>query len=209
MAGATLRRRADGSVELRVNGVFVMDDVETSSERELAHDVLARGAREILIGGLGLGFTAREILADSAVARLIVAEIHAEIVDWMRDGAIPGADLLSDDRLELAIGDLRDIVRRQPAGGLDAILLDVDNGPDFLVYDDNAAVYQSGFIGACAARLRPVGTLSLWSQADSAPLRAALAEHFTEVSADRHPVRLQGREENYWIVRGSGPKPGR
>ncbi len=209
MSGATLRRRADGSVELRVNGVFVMDDVETSSERELAQDVLAHGAREILVGGLGLGFTARELLESSAVDRLIVAEIHGEIADWMRAGTIGGADLLSDDRLDLTIGDVRDIVERQPRGSLDAILLDVDNGPDFLVYDANAAVYQSGFIGTCAERLRTGGVLSLWSQDDSPPLRAALAEHFDRVVADCHPVRLQGRDEQYWIVRGSGPKPGR
>lgn len=209
MSGATLRHRSDGSVELRVNGVFVMDDVETSSERELARDVLARSAREILVGGLGLGFTVRDLLASTQVSRLVVAEIHAEIAGWMRAGTIDGADLLADDRLDLIIGDVRDVVGRQPAHGLDAILLDVDNGPDYLVHDDNAAIYRSDFVGICADRLRAGGTLSLWSQADSAPLRAALAKHFAEVTADCHPVRLQGRDENYWIVRGTGPKPGR
>ena len=209
MSGATLRHGADGSVELRVNGVFVMDDVETTSERELGRDVLARGARDILVGGLGLGFTAREILASPEVSSLIVAEIHRDIADWMHDGLIRGADLLADKRLDLRIADVRDVVVRMPPSSLDAMLLDVDNGPDYLVYDANAAVYQSDFIAVCAARLRDGGTLSLWSQDDSTALREALAEHFTEVSADCHPVRLQGRDENYWIVRGTRPRAGR
>ena len=209
MSGATLRHRADGSVELRVNGIFVMDDVETSSERELARHVLARGARDILVGGLGLGFTARELLASAQVNGLIVAEIHGEIAEWMSDGTIAGADLLDDHRLDLRIGDVRDVVGHAERSSLDAILLDVDNGPDYLVYDANAAVYRSEFLAVCAERLRPGGTLSLWSQADSAPLRAALAEHFDEGDAECLPVTLQGRDEKYWIVRGSGPEAGR
>lgn len=206
MTGASVRRRDDGSIELRVNGVFVMDDVETSSERALARSVLAAGARDILVGGLGLGFTARELLADPAVTRVTVAEIHAEISDWMRDGTIGGAELFDDPRFALHIGDVRDIVDSAPAASLDAILLDVDNGPDFLVYEDNAVVYQSAFLRVCAGRLRTGGHLSLWSQADSAPLRAALADHFAGVTVESLPVSLQGRAENYWILRGTDPK---
>ncbi|MGZ5368899.1 MAG: spermine/spermidine synthase domain-containing protein [Aeromicrobium sp.] len=206
MSGASLRRRDDGAVELRVNGVFVMDDVETSSERALARSVLDAGAGEVLVGGLGLGFTARELLADSEVTRVIVAELHAEIARWMRDGMIAGAELLADPRFKLHIGDVQDIVASLPPISLDAILLDVDNGPDFLVYEDNAAVYQSAFIKVCAERLRAGGHLSLWSQADSPPLRTVLAEHFAEVSAESLPVTLQDRAEDYWILRGTGPK---
>ncbi|MDQ3157903.1 MAG: hypothetical protein M3Q98_14485 [Actinomycetota bacterium] len=206
MTGASVRRRSDGSIELRVNGVFVMDDVETSSERALARSVLAAGAQDILVGGLGLGFTARELLADPAVTRVTVAEIHTEISDWMRDGTIGGADLFDDPRFDLRIGDVRDIVDSMPTASLDAILLDVDNGPDFLVYEDNAGVYQSAFIRVCADRLRASGQLSLWSQADSTPLRAALAEHFGGVTVESLPVNLQDRAENYWILRGTGPK---
>lgn len=206
MTGASLRRRDDGSVELRVNGVFVMDDVETSSERALAQSVLDYGARAILVGGLGLGFTARELLADPAVTRVTVAEIHPEIAGWMRDGVIAGADLFDDRRFDLRPGDVRDIVASAPAGSLDAILLDVDNGPDFLVYEDNAGLYQSDFIGVCATRLAAGGHLSLWSQADSARLREVLGEHFASVTAESRPVRLQGHDENYFILRGTGPR---
>ena len=206
MTGASIRHRDDGSVELRVNGLFVMDDVETSSERALARSVLDAGARDVLVGGLGLGFTTRELLADPSVNRVIVAEIHPAIADWMRDGTIVGADLFKDPRFDLRIGDVREIVQTVSANSVDAILLDVDNGPDSLVYADNAGVYRSEFLQLCASRLRPAGHLSLWSQADSAPLRAMLAEHFAVVSAEALPVSLQGRAENYWILRGQGPK---
>ena len=206
MTGASIRRRDDGSVELRVNGIFVMDDVEISSERALARSVLDAGARDVLVGGLGLGFTTRELLADPSVNRVIVAEIRPEIADWMKGGSIAGAELFEDPRLDLRVGDVRDIVPAVPAAGLDAILLDVDNGPDSLVYGGNARVYQSEFIQLCASRLRASGHLSLWSQADSAPLRAVLAEHFAVVTVESLPVNLQGRAENYWILRGQGPK---
>ena len=206
MTGASIRRRDDGSVELRVNGLFVMDDVEISSERALARSVLDAGARDVLVGGLGLGVTTRELLADPSVNRVIVAEIRPEIADWMRDGSIAGAELFEDPRFDLRIGDVREIVPTVSAASVDAILLDVDNGPDSLVYADNAGVYRSEFLQLCGSRLRPAGHLSFWSQADSAPLRAMLAEHFAVVSAEALPVSLQGRTENYWILRGQGPK---
>ncbi|WP_456695472.1 hypothetical protein [Aeromicrobium sp. P5_D10] len=203
MTGPLVRRRDDGALELRVNGVFVMDDQETSSERALARAVLDQGAGEILVGGLGLGFTLRELLGSADVRRVVVAELHPEIPAWMRDGTIPGGDLLADPRTELSIGDVRAIVADQPWESLDAIVLDVDNGPDFLVHDGNAAVYGSSFIDVCAARLRPGGSLCIWSMAPSEVVLAGLAATFVEVHETRIPVRLQGREEDYWILTGS------
>lgn len=206
MTGATLRRRVDGALELRVNGVFVMDDVETRSERLLARQVLDGGARDILVGGLGLGHTTRELLTGPAVRRVVVAELHPEIVDWMRDRTIPGADLLADPRLHVVVGDVRDVVTHQPAGGLDAIVLDVDNGPGFLVHPGNHGVYGEAFVAKCARRLRPTGRLCIWSMADSAALRAVLADRFEEVTATPVDVRLQERDEQYWILTGSRPR---
>lgn len=180
-----------------------MDDVETSSERLLARQVLDAGAREILVGGLGLGHTTRELLAEPSVERVVVAELHREIVDWMRDGTIPGAELLADPRVDVVVADVRDVVSHQPMGGLDAIVLDVDNGPDFLVHPDNDGVYRPEFVAECARRLRPAGHLCIWSMADSQALRGVLADHFAVVDATPVDVRLQGRDEQYWILTGS------
>src|SRR5688572_30747248 len=119
-----LRRRPDGATELRVNGVFVMDDVETTSARRLAQVALDLGAPDVLVGGLGLGYTVRALLADARVRRVVVAELHPEVVE---------AVALVDPRLEVVTGDVRDVVAAQADGSTDAVLLDVDNGPDFLV----------------------------------------------------------------------------
>ena len=197
-----LRRRDDGAMELRVNGVFVMDDVETSSERVLARTALDVGARCVLVGGLGLGYTTAELLADPDVERVVVAELHGEVVEWMRDGTIPGAHLLDDDRLDVVVGDVRAVVADQPEGSLDAIVLDVDNGPDFLVHEGNRHVYGSDFVATCAARLRPGGLMAVWSMADSAALRASMAEHLRAVRAEPEPVDIQGRREHYWVISG-------
>lgn len=186
-----VRRRADGALELRVNGVFVMDDAESTSERRLAEVVLDRGARDVLVGGLGLGFTVRTLLADVRVRRVVVAELHAEVVT---------AAGLADPRLDVVIGDVRDLVASQPDDCADAVLLDVDNGPDSLVHAGNAAVYGDAFVAECARVLRPGGTLAVWSMADSPGLRATLGAHLVDVEADRVPVRLQGRDEAYWIL---------
>lgn len=186
-----VRRRADGALELRVNGVFVMDDVESTSERRLAEVVLDRGARDVLVGGLGLGFTVRALLGDARVRRVVVAELHAEVVT---------AAGLADPRLDVVIGDVRDRVASQPDDCADAVLLDVDNGPDSLVHAGNAAVYGDAFVAECARILRPGGTLAVWSMADSATLRATLGAHLVDVEAERVPVRLQGRDEAYWIL---------
>lgn len=203
MTGPTLRRRDDGALELRVNGVFVMDDVETSSEQALARTVIDLGAREILVGGLGLGYTLRALLASAQVTRVLVAELHPEIVGWMRDGTIPGADLLADERTQVVVGDVRDVVAAQSPASLDAIVLDVDNGPDFLVHDDNAGVYQGDFVEVCASRLRPGGHLCVWSMNHSEQLLRAMGHHLADVRAEAIAVRLQDRDERYWIVSGT------
>jgi predicted methyltransferase len=98
------------------------------------------------------------------------------------------------------IGDVRDLVAAQPDACADAVLLDVDNGPGSLVHAGNAAVYGDVFVAECARVLRPSGMLAVWSMADSPDLRATLDAHLVDVDAERVPVRLQGRDEAYWIV---------
>lgn len=191
-----VRRRDDGALELRVNGVFVMDDAESTSERRLAEAVLERGARDVVVGGLGLGFTARALLADPRVRQVLVAELHPAVV---------AANQIADPRLTVEIGDVRDVVEAQADRSADAVLLDVDNGPDFLVHPDNAAVYGDAFVAECARILRPGGTLAVWSMADSPALRTTLGRHLDDVDAERVPVRLQRRDESYWILSGTVP----
>ncbi len=198
------RVASDGSdrVELRVNGVFVMDDAETSSEREMARLALSRAPapRRVLVGGLGLGFTLGAVLADERVERVVVAEIEAPVVGWMHDGTVPhGPALLADPRLQVRVEDVADTVERLPPGSVDLTLLDVDNGPSYLVHDGNADLYRPGFLRSLHGALAEGGVVVVWSMTWEADLVRALEEVFGEVEQVPYAVDLQGRAERYWL----------
>jgi spermidine synthase len=200
-----VRRRTDDQgedvLELRVNGVFVMDTAETGTERRLARATLAAVAfpRRILVGGLGLGFTLAELLDDPRVERVLVAEIEHAVVEWMRAGVLPGAEQLADPRVHVAVGDVRDLAADLGEGAYDVILLDVDNGPDFLVHEANAALYEPDFLARCRHLLAPEGALAVWSSTESPSLEAAMRGAFGGCHVVPLAVDLQGRDERYWL----------
>lgn len=198
------RRDQEGrrTLELRVNGVFVMDTAETSSERALATAALelVDAPDSVLVGGLGLGFTVREILADDRVESCTVVEIEQAVVDWMGDGTVPhGPELLADDRLDVRVGDVANVVAETPPAHYDLVLLDVDNGPCQLVHAGNAALYDVPFLRSVRDALRPDGVAVVWSAAESPALTQALAGTFDATETLALPVNLQGREERYWL----------
>lgn len=198
-------RRVEGgpaSVELRVNGVFVMDNVEVSTERALAREALAlvEDPRAVVVGGLGLGFTMHEVLADPRVELCSVVEIEQPLVDWMRDGTIPGGPaLLADARVNVVVADVAVALAEARPATYDLILLDVDNGPDNLVHAGNAALYERPALTSARAALRPGGALVVWSSHEAPHLEARMREVFEEVEARAHDVRLQDRDEHYWL----------
>ena len=201
-----LRERRDeaaaASLELRVNGVFVMDTLETSTERALASAALELVAdpRAVVVGGLGLGFTMHEVLADARVEKCAVVEIEQSLVDWMRDGTIPhGPAVLADERVTVVVADIAVALAEAAPASYDLVLLDVDNGPGYLVHDGNAALYREPFLATARAALRPGGVLAIWSAASSPDLQAALATTFDSVHGYGHDVVLQDREETYWL----------
>lgn len=190
------------ALELRVNGVFVMDTLETATELELARVALAHvdDPRAVLVGGLGLGFTVHELLGDSRVEQVAVVEIEDALVQWMRDGTVPhGPSYLADARVSVHVADIRLALAEATDASYDLVLLDVDNGPGFLVYDANAAVYEDPFLAEAARVLRPGGALVVWSAAESPDLRRALEDVFGAVVPLPYDVRLQSRDEQYWL----------
>ena len=196
-------RRDDGSatvLELRVNGVFVMDTVETTSERALAAATLelVDQPRRVLVGGMGFGFTMHEVLADPRVEQCTVVEIEQPLVDWMRDGTIAhGPQMLADSRLTVTVGDVAQALAEAGEDAYDLVLLDVDNGPGYLVHDANAAIYTPPFLEAARRTVRQA--LAVWS-ADEAPhLEAALQAAFGNVEPQSYDVQLGDREECYWL----------
>jgi len=203
-AESTANSTADAPVvlELRVNGIFVMDTAEVSSEKGLATAALNQieSPRNVLVGGLGLGFTMHEVLADSRVEKLVVVELEDALVQWMRDGTVPhGPSYLADERLTVMTADIRVAIAEAAPASYDLVLLDVDNGPGSLVYDDNAAIYEREFLDRTRKCLRPGGALVIWSAAESSSLRAEMDEAFGNVVAIPYDVTLQNRAEQYWL----------
>ncbi len=193
---------APGVLELRANGVFVMDTVETSTERALASAALdlVDDPSAVVVAGLGLGYTMHEVLADSRVEKCAVVEIEQALVDWMRDGTVPhGPALLADERVTVVVADVAVALAEARPASYDLVLLDVDNGPGYLVHDTNADLYREPFLGTASAALRPGGLLVVWSAAESPDLARAMTEVFGTCEARPHPVRLQDRDETYWL----------
>jgi spermidine synthase len=200
-----LRRRthpgAADVVELRVNGVFVMDTLETSTELELAGVALDLVAdpRDVVIGGLGLGFTLQRVLADVRVERATVVEIEEALVAWMRDGTVPhGPALLADQRVKIVNADILMAIA-EARGTHDLLLLDVDNGPGYLVHDSNAEVYGRDFLARCRDVLNADGALVVWSAARSPELLSALEDVFGAAEERSYDVLLQDRPEEYFL----------
>lgn len=209
-----LRRRTGVTPEIEeliVNGVFAMDSAETFTEQQLAELALSgQRCSSVLVGGLGLGYTAAALLA-GGVDRLDVVEIEGCLVEWAYARLTPTlAAVAADPRVRLHTADISAVLagRGGPTGPWDAIVLDVDNGPDFLIHDANAALYAAPSLAAAYARLTPGGTLAIWCQGPAPELLAALRR--ISGTADSHPYRRvrQGRELAYVIytVTSSGPE---
>ena len=159
----------------------------------------------MLIGGLGLGFTLQRVLGDPRVADVTVIEIEESIIEWLRDGTVPyGPALLDDPRVRLVNDDIA-VALSGLTDPYDLILLDVDNGPGYLVYDDNEAVYQHDFLNRCRAILAPTGVLVIWSANTAPGLLATLRSIFDNAEEQAHDVLLQDRAESYflYLARGS------
>ncbi|MGH3097479.1 MAG: spermidine synthase [Streptosporangiales bacterium] len=200
-------RRAPGGEqdvhELIVGGVFAIDTVDSSTERLLATaalDRLSGGRLAVLVGGLGFGYTVRALLADPRVHQVQVAELEPSLVEWLgADLVPPAAGLLDDPRVTTHVGDVHDVVCTAEPGSLDAILLDVDNGPSFLVHGTNARVYEAAFLRSCLRRLRPGGVLAIWAADRSPQLRDSLEALGAACEEITQRVERDGRSVEYVV----------
>ena len=198
------RTDEDGAAvtELVVDGVFAMDDVDTSTEQALATEALARvdGAElAVLVGGLGLGWTTAAVLRSPGVAEVVVVELADALLGWAAAGLLPGLPSTADPRLDLVAGDVGCAFT---PGRYDVVLLDVDNGPDFLVHTANAGLYRGSGLTRALAALRPGGVLAIWSADPSPALAARLAALPGAVDAEQLvlPVERDGRVFEYAIL---------
>lgn len=199
-----LRRRTDGDEtvdELIVNGAFAMDSAETGSEQALA--ALAWPGARVLVGGLGLGFTAEAVL-DARVASVDVVEIEDALVGWAYEALTPRLGRLArDQRVRLYVADVVAVLTATepggPTGPWDAILLDVDNGPDFLIHAENAALYGTDVLRSALERLTPDGLLAIWCQGPHAELRERL-EALSPTAREEHHIVQRGRHRITYVI---------
>ncbi|MFC9858847.1 MULTISPECIES: spermidine synthase family protein [unclassified Streptomyces] len=178
--GEVVLRERGADFEIIANGCFLMDTSDGRSERLLIDAALAalpegRTAPAVLIGGLGVGFSLARAASEERWGRIVVVEREQAIVDWHRRGPldrISGA-ALADARTEILHTDLVAHLRTTTER-YDALCLDIDNGPDWTVTDDNGNLYSPAGLADCLARLTPGGVLAVWSAQPSPAFEQAL-----------------------------------
>ncbi len=190
--GEVVLRRRDDVDELVVNGVFAMDSAEVTSELALA-DAAGSPPGHVLVGGLGLGYTAARLL-DAGAELVRIVELADPLIAWAREGLTEQLGrVAADPRTELVEGDIVEEVD----GTWDAILLDVDNGPSFLIHDRNHRVYAEDFLRTCLQALAPDGRLVVWCETASPQLASTLQRIAGAAELISVPVTREGRSFDY------------
>jgi spermidine synthase len=175
----SLRRRRElkfgvDVFEIKLGDDFLMSSLFTASEIALARLGLAGlsgTGLDVVVGGLGLGYTAKAVLEHQNVAALLVVEALQAVIDWHAEGLVPlGPELTGDSRCRFVQGDFFALAASEagfdPAASartFDAVLVDIDHSPDLLLDPGNAAFYGEEGLSRLAAHLRPGGVFALWS----------------------------------------------
>jgi spermidine synthase len=209
----SLRRRRELSLgvdvfEIKLGDEYLMSSLFTASEIALARLGLAELSRpglDVVVGGLGLGYTAQAVLEHAAVKSLLVVEALDAVIDWHRTGLLPlGPVLTKDPRCRFVLGDLFALADSkegfdpdEPARRFDAILVDIDHSPNLPLNSRNTAFYQPKGLKRLSFHLHPGGIFGLWSnelpdEAFTRRLSAVFAEARAERVTFHNP--LQNRE---------------
>ena len=201
-----LFRRGD-EFSIRISGYLseLMNSRRHASEEalaELACALIAGRARpRVLVGGLGMGFTlAATLRATGPGAEIVVAELVPEVVDWNKGplGACAGHPL-SDARTQVHVGDVAELLQRVDA--FDAVLLDVDNGPEGMVRRENDRLYSAAGLAATLKALRPGGVLAVWSVEPDPAFSARLKKAGFRVKVETARAREgKGARHTIWLA---------
>ena len=217
----SLRRRLDPATgqdifEVKLGDEFLMSSMFTAAEIALARIGLARlggDALTVVVGGLGLGYTAARALEDPRVTDLIVVELLEPVIDWHVRGLVPvGPVLTADARCRLQQGDFFAMSGGDgydpsaPGRVVDAVLLDIDHSPSHLLADGSVGFYGVDGMRAIAAHLVQGGVYAMWSNdPPDAEYVAILGTVFDDVVAEviTFPNALQGRDSTNTVYAGT------
>ncbi|MDX6273044.1 MAG: hypothetical protein QOJ92_254 [Frankiales bacterium] len=196
----SLRRRrhpvtGEDVFEVKLGDEYLMSSLFTVAEEELGRLALARvegSALDVVVGGLGLGYTARAVLAESRVQHLVVVDFLAPVIDWHRRGLVPlGADLAADPRCQFVHGDFFAMSDADgfdpttPGRRYDAVIVDIDHSPRHLLADGSTGFYDVDGARRLARHLKPGGVYALWSNdPPDAGYLEVLSEVFTDATAE-------------------------
>jgi spermidine synthase len=202
MGVISLRRRFDPTVradvfEVKLDDEHLMSSLFTVAEKELARLALARTPGtdlDVVVGGLGLGYTAQEALRDSRVRTLTIIEYSDAVIDWQQRDLLPDTvGLAADPRVTIVCADFFAAATatagfdpNNPGRTYDAILLDIDHSPTHLLHNPHADFYTHSGLKSASSRLAPAGTFALWS--DDPPdddFTALLETVFADVEAQQ------------------------
>lgn len=209
----SLRRRREHAlgvdvIEIKLGEEYLMTDLFTASEIALANLGLAKltgDNLDVVVGGLGLGYTAKAVLDHDKVKSLLVVDALEAVIDWHQTGLLPlGPGLSNDPRCRFVLGDFFALAASEggfdadaPLRKFDAILVDIDHSPEFWLDPKNAAFYEPAGLKKLTAHLRPGGVFGLWSnELPDDAFTARLAEVFATAQAERVTFHnpLQDRE---------------
>ncbi len=181
--------------EVTLNHEFLMSSLYTDSEQALARTAIQQHSGEglrVLVGGLGLGYTAYQALLSDRVAQVEVVELLPQVIDWLERGLIPLSTELRDERrLVVTQGDVYGRLAGPPDELVDLILIDVDHSPEEHLGEEGVAFYTTPGLLAARRHLTPNGVLAVWSYAESSPFADSLREVFDHVHVE--PVTFENQ----------------
>ncbi len=195
--------------EVTLNHEFLMSSYLTASERALTELGLERvtGGKElrVLIGGLGLGYTAASALNSVMVNHVEVVEFLPQVISWLESGLVPLAERLNaDERLEVTHGDIYERLSRPGEQEFELIAIDVDHSPEDVLGEQSQGFYSCEGLTRAKSHLTQGGVLGVWSYDESSPLLANMQEVFETVTVEKVTVMndLIREEQTDWLFFG-------
>ena len=200
--------------EVTLNHEFLMSSMYTESERTLAQISLQMHSGDdlrVLVGGLGLGYTAFEALLSNRVAQVDVVELLPQVIDWLAKGLVPLSPELHDHpRLVVSQGDIYRRLAEPPGERFDVIMIDVDHSPEERLGEESVSFYTASGLRAARQHLASDGVLAVWSHAESSPFADSLREVFDDVRVEpvTYDNHLVDEQPTDWLFFARSTKVG-